>query len=425
MLLAAVAAGCGPGPIDGPRQVELQARVTLLNKSHEMQVLRVRGLRPEVQLECDRVADDPAAFLPPEAFGAPVRWPLYSDQELGMGIDNQNMWGGGDDLRGRECNASLVESDTLPNIVVFWDDSLPIKSFVFDPDIPEHIKPDPQTVVLDADYEGVPPAQMHPYHFRPCEDEGVCGQAGEALAAEVPTGASYFWESNYEHPLHFEQPWRADERPVDPPPRCQMPGPGEALAWESPPSGQWKVDGLQEGIDGCHTLELSDAAVGDQRRSYVVCAPIAALADLVPADQTTISASFAFESGSSQGLHITADQRDGGVITTTTHIFLTRGAGLPSDLGIDLTTQPREGCAPVEAACGQADLPVDVLLEGSEATSLAPGESAAFDDGSREVYVARAFERAVADSVCEEDPAAQMLGNRPGSYIEAVSVLRY
>lgn len=426
IALALTLTSCGPDPTPPMMFSQLQARVSVLNKTREMHVLRVRNLRADVELDCERVAQDPDAFLTDDVFGAPTRWPLYSDQELGMGIDNTTPWQNGDDLGNRTCAASLIQSDTLDDVIIFWDDSLEPKTFQFDPNIPEHIKPDPQTVVLRGDYNNVDPGQIKPYRFRPCGEAQVCQPQDEAEAAEIPAGASYTWESVGEQKLHFERRWQPDDPPTQISDECEMPGASASIVFQQPLPGEWVVRRIDEGIDGCHSLELEAADNAQTQRSYLICAPIESLASVAPRESHDVVISTGLSS-TPPGLRIRAEYASPeGYVDGTAHLYFTHGNGIPADLGIDARTAPRNGCEPVAAQCGQVDLPADVHLtetgRGSEV--LRPGESVAFDDGERTLHLVRAFERTVFDRTCDDDLSDRLPG-AGAQYIEAVSVIRY
>jgi hypothetical protein len=426
VVLASVSIGaCGPNPTFEPPQFE--ARVSVLNKSHEMHVLRIRELRPEVGIDCGLVARAPAEHLSADAFGVPVRWPLFSGQEIGLGINARDQWQRGDDLGGRECSATLIQSDTTADIVVFWDRSLTAKSFEFDPDIPKRYKADPQTVVLRGNYEAVAASDMKPYRLRPCAEGLGCGNTAESVAAEVPAGARYFWESVSESRLHFVQPWRADERPQTPVAACQTPGSEAALAWETPLNGEWEVLGLREGVDGCHTIELQRQRGQAFERNYVMCAPFAALDALSARPATSIIATFADYTadqvgGLALGVRYESEQAGNG---QDVDIYLLRGSGdyqIGSLTNFELEFEVRAQCTPVEAACGQAEMPVDARMD--EGQSIGAGESASWDDGARQLHLVRAFRRSVVDSACTDDEIGDRLAGSPGNYVEAVAVIK-
>lgn len=427
VVLAIGLCACGPNPTPPLVSADLQARVSVLNKSREMHVLRVRNLRPDVDLDCERVGQEPDKFLTDDVFGPPTRWPLYSDQELGMGIDNTAPWRADDDLGGRRCAASLIQSDTIADIVVFWDDTLAPKLFQFDPNIPEYIKPDPQTVVLRGNYDDVDPDAMKPYRFRPCGEQRVCGAEGVAEAAEIPAGASYSWESVGEQKLHFARSWRPDDPPTDISPECEMPGARASIVSQQPLAGEWIVRGIDEGIDGCHSLEIESRTNAEVQRSYMICAPIASLASITPRASHDVVIRMNSVS-TPPGLRIRADYvSPEGYVDGMAHLFFTRGSGIPSEMGIDARTAPRSGCEPVEAQCGQIDLPADLRLtetgQGDEV--LRPGEMIALDDGERTLHLVRALQRPVLDRTCDEIDISSRLPSAPAQYIEAVSVIRY
>lgn len=426
VLLVSSLACIAPGPEPELMPAQFEARVSLLNKSHEMQVLRVRNLRPDVVLDCEQVARDPAGQLKDEVFDAPVRWPLYSDQEIGIGISN-DAWRRDDDLRGRQCSAALVESDTVDDIVIFWDDSLPTKTFEFDPDIPEYIKPDPQTVVLRADYADADPDQVRPYRYRPCEDDGLCGLDGEEAAAQLPAGAEYRWETVFERPLHFDRPWSPDDRPQQVPQRCEVPGPGEALLWEEAPAAEWVVIGLHPGVDGCHNLDLYKRNEPALQRDFMVCAPLESLEPLTDHAEWRTVVRFEPLRGGAQGLNIPVNfYDDEGFIADSAQIFLSRGAQLPNDIGLSTSVQPRQDCPGLEASCGQIELPADLVIEASrtETILLRPGESTEIDERVT-VHLARSVHRPVVDQLCEQTVQSDDAQAAPGAYFEAATVLRY
>jgi hypothetical protein len=415
---------CGP-PSQPPfaQSAQFEARVSVLNMSREMHVLRIRELRREVQLDCELISQAPVEHLANDAFGAPARWALFSGQEIGVGPSSRNQWRGGADMNGRDCAATLIQSDTVDDIVVFWDRSLQPKLFEFDPEIPEHIKPDPQTIVLRADYEAVADSAMKPYRLRPCEEGMGCGDAAEDVAGEVPAGARYYWEDVSERKLHYERPWQPDERPQMPDAACDMPGAEASLAWEDTLTEDWEVTRLREGIDGCHTVELERERDPASPIEQVICAPFDSLQSLATTPGLSVVVNFVPHSASrSRGRHIHVryfsdeDRFEGSV-----DIFLTRGQQIDADRPVGLEFETRSQCTPVEAMCGQMDVPVDVRFDNG--ALISPGESTSLGDG-REVHVVRAFRRSVVDSSCEEDDIAQQLEGTPRPYIEAVTVAR-
>ncbi len=425
-LLCGSSVGCGPQPPE-PWTQELQARVTLLNKTREMHVLRVRNLREDVVLDCEQVRNAPDRYLRDDIFAAPVRWPLYSDQEIGLGLDEQTPWAM-DEMRGRPCSAALVQSDTVADIVVFWDDSLEPKTFVFDANIPEEIKPDPQTVVLQADYSEVASEELRPYGFRPCGRSTACSAQQEADAATVPEGARYQWESVHDEPLHFQRRWEPIDQPDQTPEECRMPGGENSLAWSNVPVGRWLVEGLSEGIDGCHSLQLQRATNPQDSREFLICMPFDALQSAQPSADLRTSVRFhSISSTNSEGLRVeieevTADDEFFGLA----EVYLVRGSDLPVGVTdvLDVEYRPRLECSPAEAACGQTELPVDMRLDTrSDVQLVRPGEASLPAQGEPRLFLVRSLMRPVLDPSCD-DPVSSQLGASDNRYFEAAVVIQ-
>ncbi|MFP4598988.1 MAG: hypothetical protein ACLFVJ_12095 [Persicimonas sp.] len=424
-LLCGLGVSCGPNP--EVQEQELQARVTLLNKTREMHVLRVRNLRNDVVLDCEQVRNAPDRYLRDDIFGAPVRWALYSDQEIGLGIDEQTPWAS-EEMRSRPCSAALVQSDTVADIVVFWDDSLETKTFVFDAGIPEEIKPDPQTVVLQADYSEVAPEELRPYGFRPCASSTACTAQQEADAAGVPDGARYEWESVHDQPLHFERRWEPIDQPDQTPEECRMPGGENSLAWSDVPVGRWLVDELSEGIDGCHSLELQDATNPELDREVLICMPFEALQPAQPSEDLRTSVRFhSISSTNAEGLRVEIEEVTGDAeYFGLAEVYLVRGSELPVGVTdvLDIEYRPRLDCPPVEAACGQTELPVDMrLATRSDAPLVRPGEASLPAQGAPRLFLMRSLTRPVLDPSCD-DPVSSQLDSNGNRYFEAAVVIR-
>lgn len=84
---------------------------SLHNGSGADRVLRVRPLSSAVDLDCDAIAERPAARLPAALFSAPV--PAIVPRGGDLPLFPQ-----GDAQRG--CTAALVEGDALPPTIAFW-----------------------------------------------------------------------------------------------------------------------------------------------------------------------------------------------------------------------------------------------------------------------------------------------------------------
>lgn len=420
---------------------EQSGQVSVLNKTNELHILRVRSLRPNVMLDCDQVAEDPNAYLRDGVFGPPETWFLQSGQEIPIGPVTFNEWGEAVRQESGRCRAMLIQSDTTPDIIAFWGSELRTKSFPFDADIPPEIPADPQTIVLDADYSRATPDQMHPWRNR-----GECGERADLCSdelleplAEIPDGTRYFWRSVFDEPLHFTRP-AVNRGSADASPQCKLPGPGDGLAWERPPQGDRVVVELSPGIDGCHELQLAasleDAEELGSSGSWWLCTPFDAIEFLAPTEETVTRIAVSpenqqgdFSRGGYEGLRIDATRlpRTDVPGTEFRKMYFIRGYGVPEDVNFGFDVALRDDCEPAEVACGQTALPVDVLLTeyGEQVT---PGESITVGDVvPLEVHVARAEYRPVLDTACEAEEASEpdripvSTENRVG-YIEAVII---
>lgn len=425
-----------PPPCDGDDcfVTTESSQVSILNMTNELHVLRVRPLREGVALNCDTVARDPAAFLSPAVFGAPETWMVQSGQEIPLRAEVFDQFGQPRTTNAR-CRAVLVESDTTPHIVAFWDASLPVKSFAFDADIPREIPADAQTIVLDADYSRAAQEEMHAWRERSdCgERADLCNDEIIAPLATIPTGARYFWRSQHDTPLHY-----VEREPVGTIPnveaQCQVPGAADGLAWEPPPSQERWVLGLEEGRDGCHEVLLGTDPTDPSPLGWWICAPIEALDLLTPLPDAPRRVAILVHRerpgliGGWEGLSIGVftERPDGSVTHETIHV--SRGYAVSDEVDVEPRVSPIDGCDPLVVACGQVAMPSVVELDAYD-VEVRPGESIRVGNVvPLDVHIVRAEARPVVDAGCEIegtttqiDPllAGELLG-----YIEAVIVRR-
>ncbi len=390
--------------------MEQSAQVSILNKTNELHVLRIRFVRPEVEIDCDIVREAPAEFLNDAIFGPPETWFVQSGQEIPID-PNRNGFG----QPNSECGVALVESDQVENVVVFWESNLETKFFPFDADIPPEIPADPQTIVLDADYSEVAPDEMHPWRNRSeCgERADLCDQDLLDPLAERPTGVEYFWRSQNPEPLHFERTPIEGGTIPDVPELCRIPSAADSVSWaDTPGRTDFNVVELEEGVDGCHRLRLRDQfAAEDETESWWLCVPFDSIAFLAPQeDGTTWRIAVVMTQGDGnlfrggyEGIRITATELDAARnAISDRQISVVRGFGVPDDLAdFGFQVRLREGCEPFEAECGQVGMPVDVFVEQFSDT-IPPGESRSYGEVLPvDLYIVRAEYRPVRDSTCD------------------------
>lgn len=425
-----------PPPETPPRgQQTFQARVALHNKTHELQVFRVRQLRDNITLDCERVSEAPQQYLTDRMFGQPTRWELLSDQQIGLDT-GVAMGGGAGPLKKDECDAAYIATETADDIVVFWTGKLEAQTFAHNPTGSKEDSGKAPAIEMWGDYFRVAEEDMNPYRAEPCQNGISCGLQGRQELAQTPDGVTYAWRSNTEDDtkMHFEWPDRNAEDRIEIPRSCETRGAGEGLAWEELPRNSRKaVVGFDVGEDGCHTLSVASPNASPngqpETNDYLICAPEAALAPLKPTDgvAATVEAVPVVDLPSSgprySGLRLTVERG-----AERGEIWLTRGTSIPNLEGIELHSKLRNGCGPIQASCDQMEVAADLHIAGQE-RRLKPGESASFTDRQDPVHLhlVRSIFRATAmpADACEGDPTEveRLLGGQPGGYVEAATVV--
>lgn len=420
-----------------------EAQVSILNKTHELHVLRIRYPRSEVELDCETIRQDPNAYVKDAIFDAPLTWFVQSGQEIPVQPVETNRWGEVVPIETPACPVALVETDTAPDILITWDPSLPTKWFPFDAAVPREIPADPQTVVLDADYSDADPRDVLPWRSRSdCgERADLCDQTLLEPLAETPPGTRYFWRSQHDTPLHIERPTVDEGTLGDPPSQCIVPGPGEGLTWETPPRNvDYHVAEIEPGPDGCHRVRLRRRQMGSdmlaEPEMWWFCGPYDAIAWLAPQEDgsytriaiSEITRDTATFTGGWEGLQIDATtSTEAGELVESRRMFVVRGAGVPEEVDLGFGFEPRDGCEPAEVACGQVALPADVTIS-QFGEVIAPGESLRLGEVvDIEMHLVRAEVRPVRDRACEQDVVSSLFPQNPeglSGYIEAVFVTR-
>lgn len=422
---------CEFGDCGFTQETQISSRVSLLNRTHELHAFRVSGLRSDLVVDCGELERDPNAVLGRGAFTNATLWFVQSGQEIALTDGEITDWGEVNDADNRDCHAVLVESETAPDVLVVWNNQFNFKTFSFDAEIPKELRVSPGTVVLEADYSNTPDSEIKEYRMRT-----DCGSRAENCApelleplAEIPTGARYTWNSRGPNDSTFHHPRPAEQfdRVFDPEPFCETPGPGEGLAWTSPPLSTFIVEELEEGEDGCHVVKWSNGQVSEPS-DWWLCAPIDSLAAIAPDEGSAVevtATNLTPGGGLYNGLELIVIRRD---IETESaidrrRIFMTRGFGLEPTASFDFEIEPREGCEAQIRECGTASLPADVDLIGYE-TRLRPGESTTIGTiEPREIHLVRANLNPVYDPTCDESMmTVNPPANEPPAYLEVVVV---
>ena len=192
----------GPAPQEpSPDFPAAWAALGIVNTTSVAQLVRVRGLRAEIEVHCDGLLTAPEAMLDRSHFLPAETWLL----EPGRVLPLQN------DPRSEDCVALLVDGPEIAPRLLVWrksefdDRSLPTGADALDPDRSVHFV-----------------------------------QAGAA------------WTLG-EHRAVFPAPVEAQDAPE---PACEAPDAGAGVAWTAPLYGPTTLRGRSVGADGCHALDL-------------------------------------------------------------------------------------------------------------------------------------------------------------------------
>lgn len=185
------------------------------NATGTARTVRVRALRPTVQLDCDLVAGNPTVMLSRPLFSPASTWLLESGRAIGVG--------GGD---GRACTALLVDGSGVPMHLLFWREK------------------DHGFMTLPSTVNGAP------------LDRLLALQVGEGGVDFVP-------RAEVLDPPPLLEP--------GPAPGCGVPDATGGLAWSLPvPLGNLTILARQTAPDGCMQLTLL-GKLGTQ--DWTLCLP--------------------------------------------------------------------------------------------------------------------------------------------------------
>ncbi len=369
--------------------------VSIYNQSNELHILRIRNLDAGISLDCDVILKAPEKYLSANFFGEPTEWLLQSGQQIPIRVTEEV---------GQLCNAALVESETLPDVIVFWTNDLVVKTFPFDFDIPRTIQADEQTLVIHADY----PAgaeDFHEWRFRTeCGARAdFCARETLVDAAKIPPGTSYYWESDSEiGTLHHAKPSSLDRRRPEPTEECAAPSAEVGVFWEDNYSraNDLRVTDIREGLDGCHEIFMRSEN-SNEDLSFLICVPFETISDLKPTEEfpAVVIAFTETATFSSISLLIRAvyyDDVEAQNFATVKSVHISRG-GIAGQPEFSFTERPRLDCIPQVENCG-VTLPLDLEVDGQ---LLKPGENTIVGSViKRRVYLVRAEYLPVRAEIC-------------------------
>lgn len=176
-------------------------------------IVRVRTLLDQVELDCGTIEQDPGRMLTSPLFDAAETWTVPRGANLPLG-----------DEAGRGCNTALVEVDRLPPQIVFWRSGQ------------------------------LPPHQVQ----------------GGGSSPEDPGELGVFSRGSIDLEWLGAESYRYDMEEVEA--ECEEQPDSLRLAWSEPvPWGQWSLQELNVGYDGCHELVLR--GVGGETANWFACLP--------------------------------------------------------------------------------------------------------------------------------------------------------
>lgn len=361
-----------PPPVQG--HTYFSSRVAVFNDYGSELTVRFRELRAEVEVDCFEIELDPSEYLSQAAFGPVHTWTMPVSSQVAP-------WSGQE----RDCFAVLIEIDGMVPSLLFWDDDLPSREYASP--IEEGTEPDGQTVIVSRDGDGVP---------------------------ALSDGGS--------PELVFLNP---EDQRLEPDEGCNLPPNDSRLAWATPvPTGDWIIDSVTAGEDGCFAMNLLDSEETDNEL-WFLCADGIEFpfeeGDAVAIDE--ISGTQGAAPGSHFGVSIDG-QRVEDSSTTEIELIATRGEGLPEIGSVIAGWRESDSCSAIGVIdeCGTYSRPGNLRVETTEEDALegGSGDTLQIFDGDDEltIYLSAVAERFVVDTDCSSEQPTT------GIDIELVSIHR-
>jgi len=335
-----------------PQLPDIEADLSINNATGRDQVIRIRSLRPDVQIDCEAVVEAPGALLRSSLFAPATTWTLPADANVAVQEHAPGQ---------APCYAAWVEADALPPALLFWND-------------------------------GNPPVSLVPA-FGSTGGEGelrLTGSAEEGMALSGILDVQFAPE-----PREPEEAGSCAAQPDE-----------NRVGWSTPvPWGPAIVEAVEPGVDGCLGIDLRRAE--DHVETWYLCVPATSFAFELGTeiDLRPLVLADGFEIASLDEL---------GEELALPRLTVTAGSTPPSMPGLELAALPLYDCElSSESSCGSAERPMSVVIGGPEleAVELHAGAEPTrlvAVDYELEVTVAHAQERFVLDPACAQGP--DMLG---------------
>ena len=426
-----------PDPPFEPGAARTLGSALVRNDSREVQHVEIAELAPDATLDCERVGDDPAAYLDARLFSwesAPL-WivPLFPGESLAVDPSEwtNNRWSA--PRHNARCRAFLVRLEGLPEIVAFYEPGA-LSALPYDHTPSPGGGGDPAqqpTLVVRGDYAeadaprgGAPPScpvDEDPW-IREVEWAPGCALLGDeplAQAARRPEGARYAWDMERGGEAIF-----SPRAPFDPgsaraePDQC---GPRAGLAWEQALGSTWgePVTHVSHSADGCHTLLFGES----QETSWTTCG-LPKEATLVLDDWARRNVRLTLEDD--LNWYVVEPQRiETGLAPSRIEARRSLAESIPREI------QESIGCAPRVLSCGAAWEPLSVPNRsyGSDQWSAEPLTPRGARGTEARTWIVRAERLLVGrdQAACDEERDALVRPQNRTSgalyYVETVRVL--
>ncbi|PCC73244.1 hypothetical protein SAMN02745121_03029 [Nannocystis exedens] len=331
------------GPVD---YQDFEGDVYLHNSHAEHDiVVRVRDLRPDVEIDCFNVQSKPGVLFSEALFGEGQTWSIPPGANAPARADVGRVT--------RECYAVLLTSDTIAPTVLFWSAG-------------------------DVPLEWIPGQHSAPGQYLAGAVELTADDDGQAEIA------------GSQRPIVFPQ--------RNPGENAYLPGDDAArVAWSDPPSGVHRITELELGSDGCAAFDLDDGLLP----RFYFCTP---LTELPFAAGQYVSVD---DQGDLLVLSRAADPDDPTPVGLA-QVAASRGNNLPVISGATLAAKPvfDTELGP-DPSCGTVAQPQEFSAEfGGEIVRFLPGEQVELDDGANHltIFGVHAERRIILAPDCAEGP---------------------
>ncbi len=337
------------GCTDGiPRE---QAALVLGNTTSAQRLMRVRGLKDSVIVDCDKMLVDPTSTLSRELFEDAQTWLI--EPERGLPLQNRSA-----------CSAYLIDADGMEPTLLAWSEA------------------DFQTTELST--------------------STTAPDNGRMIGIQLSSTGKLVLGTH--EAVHKAPPLDAPE----PTGECAVPEPGIGIEWSLPVPEGGTITSLETSPDGCHSLTLDD---GKSKKTFYLCVPADAMpfaeGDIVTIAPILFNGSFAEAGGhGSVGEGLVLRSEGSTIIVVRGNTLAHRAMDGEAEPMAEPKTdaQTAAGCLGAHDACGSLSIPLEASLAGDHVPDtiafLRAGQHLDLDDGYGTLHLVRAEEMPIRDTAC-------------------------